>query len=63
MESIGTDSEAESVSSSVEMDIIDHSDSSGGLDISSAACASSEGDTSSFEAKSMVMASDPSLGP
>ena len=58
----GSGSEAESISSSVEMDFIVHSDSSNRLDISSAACASSEGDTSSVDAP-IVTASGPSHGP
>ena len=58
----GSSSDAESLSSSVEMNIIVQSDSSGRLDISSAVCASSEGDTSSMDA-SIVTALDLSHGP
>ena len=51
----------ESLSSSAEMDVV-HSDSSSRVDISSAACASREGDTSSVDTPA-VKAADPSHGP
>ena len=57
----GSGSEGESLSSSAEMDIV-HSDSSSRLDISSAACASSEGDTPSMDTPA-AKAADPSHGP
>ena len=57
----GSGSEGESLSSSAEMDVA-HSDSSSRVDISSAACASSEGDTSSMDTPA-VKAADPSHGP
>ena len=59
--SIGTGSDSESVSSSAEMDV---SVGSGeGPDVSSAACASSEGDTSSSIETSSVNPYDPCRGP
>ena len=58
----GSSSEVESLSPSCEMDVNVQSDSSSRLDISSAAFASSEGDTSSMDGP-IVTASDPSRGP
>ena len=62
VDSVGSGSEAESLSSPAEMDIIDQSDSSSRLDVSSAACVSSEGDTTSSMDMPIVMASVPSQG-
>ena len=59
--SIGTGSDSDSVSSSPEMDV--SVGSSEGPDVSSAACASSEGDTSSSIETSTVIPHDPSCGP
>ena len=62
MASAESGSEAESLSSSVEMDTTIHSDSRSRLEVSSAVCASSEGDTSSVDTP-IVKASDPGRGP
>ena len=62
VDSVGSGSEAESLSSLAEMDIIDQSDSSSRLDVSSAACVSNEGDTTSSMDMPIVMASVPSQG-
>lgn len=58
----GSGSDAESLSAA-EMDVIVYSDSSSRLDVISAVCASSEGDTTLSMDTPTVTASDPSHGP